>query len=992
MGYELTLHAACLSRQGSFGYKLSTSNSSTKNTVATGFHSKNMKNRKCRPLAVSIKRSLVSSAVLLSIALLTNPAAADSSTSVTSIHGGATWVKNADNDFNYNNSGTSAGRKALLYSTESYSSEDGFKLTFYYKTGSIDTTGSHRFSVGLLSDDTDLASYSGANPFGNDGSAYGVGVNITNNNGNRGMNFANGSVVVPLDESGTRVQFSTDALTKVTMEIGIGGFWSYRINDEYEASGVIADGIDLSKNYHIAVFGQDDNGVSKRITSIKLDKRYAAGERAKDIRGTWYSGIAAPLRHQLYELDFKTLDGFGASFTGGATASAFHKAPSKLLESFSEGEGEVPAWGDLSLDEPENDEFLAAILDVKNAGFKVKGYANSEGLVGSNQAYLEGFVQNFKDWCDTDPEAVAYINSQPFHTGIWNGSGYEDASDIYPNRKYMFCYAEFVLKDYSLRYGEYFSSWIFDDGGTMVQNGDNDATGVVEQQRIYQAYANAVHAGNPEIPIAFNNGRSTVNYPAYPFAQPTRFDDFTFGHAFGGNGDHASKTGTQFNSNYKNIARIAETNGYVHDGGAWTWDDKIVGNFHSKLPTSGWKYGIYQAWEQDDFNQWNLESMSNGGMMTWDGAYDRPETNIRSWALIQLKALDDFLYANGVSINGRVESVSISSEDLFVEFGTTQQFYAELTPSDADNQTVTWHTTDPDVFTVDSDGLVTAVGVGKANLKVRADNGRLSEVKTVRVYKPVDVTALSITSEDGFVMLGETQQFYADVTPSNADNPAVTWHTTDSDVFTIDDNGVLTPVGVGKANVKVRWAEDDSVQAIKTVRITAPVPVTALSVTSEDGFVMLGETQQFYADATPTNATNPAVTWHTTNPDVFTVDNNGVLTPVSVGKANVKARWAENDMVQAIKTVRITAPVPVTGLTVSSEDGTVLLGETQQFFANILPTNATNQSVTWHTTDRNVFTVDANGVLTPVGVGKANVKVRWAENSNMAATMTVRVR
>ncbi|MDC0435413.1 Ig-like domain-containing protein, partial [bacterium] len=292
----------------------------------------------------------------------------------------------------------------------------------------------------------------------------------------------------------------------------------------------------------------------------------------------------------------------------------------------------------------------------------------------------------------------------------------------------------------------------------------------------------------------------------------------------------------------------------------------------------------------------------------------------------------------------------------------------------------------------DSDGLVTAVGVGKANLKVRADNGRLNEVKTVRVYKPVDVTALSITSEDGFVMLGETQQFYADVTPSNADNPAVTWHTTDSDVFTIDDNGVLTPVGVGKANVKVRWAEDDSVQAIKTVRITAPVPVTALSVTSEDGFVMLGETQQFYADVTPSNATNPAVTWHTTNPDVFTVDDNGVLTPVSVGKANVKARWAENDLMQAIKTVRITAPVPVNGLTVSSEDGIVLLGETQQFFANILPTNATNQSVTWHTTDRNVFTVDANGVLTPVGVGKANVKVRWAEDSNMAATMTVRVR
>ena len=345
-----------------------------------------------------------------------------------------------------------------------------------------------------------------------------------------------------------------------------------------------------------------------------------------------------------------------------------------------------------------------------------------------------------------------------------------------------------------------------------------------------------------------------------------------------------------------------------------------------------------------------------------------------------------------MSVNGRLDSVSITSGDAFVELGSTQQFSAELSPSDATNQTVTWHTTNPDVFTVDENGVLTAVGVGKANVKVRADDGRLSDVQTVRVYAPVPATHLTITSEDGFVMLGETQQFGALVTPANATNQAVTWHTTNPDIFTIDANGVLTPVGVGKANVKVRWTENSNLQAVKTVRITAPVPVTALSVSSEDGSVMLGETQQFYANVTPSNATNSAVTWHTTNPAVFTVDANGVLTPVGPGKANIKVRWADNENMQAIKTVRITEPVPVAGLTVTSEDGIVYMGETQQFQANFTPANATNQAVTWHTTNPDVFTVDANGVLTPVGPGKANVKVRWAENENMQAIKTVRIR
>ncbi|MDB4311021.1 hypothetical protein N9965_01135, partial [bacterium] len=218
-----------------------------------------------------------------------------------------------------------------------------------------------------------------------------------------------------------------------------------------------------------------------------------------------------------------------------------------------------------------------------------------------------------------------------------------DASATYPNRKYMFCYAEYVLKDYALRYGDYFGSWVFDDGATMAQNGDSQTSGLIEEQRIYQAYANAVHAGNPDLPIAFNNGRSTVNYASFPYAHAVRFDDFTFGHAFGGNDDHASKTGTQFANNYKHIARMTATNGYVHDGGNWDWDDLIVGNFHSKLSTKSWKFGTIQAWEEADFFQWNLEALQAGGHITWNGSITRTDPTLQTWAHDLLTALDDHL-------------------------------------------------------------------------------------------------------------------------------------------------------------------------------------------------------------------------------------------------------------------------------------------------------------------------------------------------------------
>jgi hypothetical protein len=564
---------------------------------------------------------------------------------VVSIEGGATWASSSNRGFEYNNNGTTnAQNRALLYSTSAYQSEDGFKLTVEYTSESIDDITGHNFSFGLISNETDLSTYAGFNPFRANETVYSIGANLTTNEAAsaRGLNFTNSTERVTLDESGTRTQFVANETTKVTIEIGIGGYWSYRINDVYEESGVLLEGFDLTKNYHIAVYGQSDN--SKSIQSITLEKRYAAGERAKHLKGTWNSGILVDLLDDRIK-NLKTLDYLRVSFTNGAVLSAEHKVPHKLFDRLAGGDAVAPLWGDLNSDTPEIDKMLTDILKIKAAGFNVKAYTNSENFVGSNADYLQPFVDSWIAYCDTDPEVQDFINSKPYHTGVWNRTTqqYEDATATYPLRKYMFCYAEYFLKDYALRYGINISSWIFDDGGTMEQNGDNATSGLLEEQRIYQAYANAVHAGNPDMPIAFNNSRSTVNYNAFPFAHPVRFEDFTFGHAFGGNNDHASKTGSQFNNNYKHVTRMTETNGYVHSGGSWDWDDKIVGNFHSKLSTTAWKYGANQAWEQADFNQWNLEAMQAGGSMTWGGSYNRAVTTIYDWVYVLLEGMDNYL-------------------------------------------------------------------------------------------------------------------------------------------------------------------------------------------------------------------------------------------------------------------------------------------------------------------------------------------------------------
>ncbi|WP_162026986.1 LamG-like jellyroll fold domain-containing protein [Lentimonas sp. CC4] len=557
-----------------------------------------------------------------------------------------------DGDATFVPTGTSYTRRALLYSANTFQSDTGFKLTVRYTTGSVGNTAAHNLSFGLISGDTDLSTYGGFNPFRVDTSVYSIGANVTEDQdvASQGLNFTNGSTVTTLDQSGTRAQFQAGETCEVTIEIGKGGYWCYRINGEYEASGVLADGFDLTKEYHVVVYGQDDNGGGKAIESIQLESGYANGERAAHIKGTWSGGSTVVWQMA----DFKTHDTKQVTFNSGASESALHFAQSKILEIVDPSLTIVPTWGDLSQDEPENDIMLAKILEIREAGFYVKGYSNCKNLTGVNGETYEAAVAAWQSYCDTDPEIQAFIDSQPFHRGVWDSESQTyiadadgDGEDDYPERKYMFCYAEYVLKDYSLRYGSLIDEWIFDSADDMPANGDSDSSGIIEEQRIYQAFTNAIHAGNPEIPVAYNNGRSTVNYNSFPFAAAVQFEDFTFGHAYGGNNDHASEDTGTLGRNYNHVLRMMETDGYVHDGGAWTWDDLIVGNYHSKVATTKWEDGPTNAWEgkENVFLQWNLEALTAGGSMTWGGStyVSQGATQVRPWAYELLKLLDDHL-------------------------------------------------------------------------------------------------------------------------------------------------------------------------------------------------------------------------------------------------------------------------------------------------------------------------------------------------------------
>lgn len=82
--------------------------------------------------------------------------------------------------------------------------------------------------------------------------------------------------------------------------------------------------------------------------------------------------------------------------------------------------------------------------------------------------------------------------------------------------------------------------------------------------------------------------------------------------------------------------------------------------------------------------------------------------------------------------------------------------------------------------------------------------------------------------------------------------------------------------------------------------------------------------------------------------------------------------------------------IPVTGVSVSPTSATISVNGTQQLSATVSPSDATNKSVTWSSSNTSVATVSSSGLVTGVSAGNATITVK-TNNGNKTATSTITV-
>ena len=152
----------------------------------------------------------------------------------------------------------------------------------------------------------------------------------------------------------------------------------------------------------------------------------------------------------------------------------------------------------------------------------------------------------------------------------------------------------------------------------------------------------------------------------------------------------------------------------------------------------------------------------------------------------------------------------------------TAQLTAEVTPSYADNKRVTWQSSDEKVATVDENGKVTAVGNGTATITATSVSGSYTATVSVTVKIPVEIQKLTIEAEkETLTKIGESTELKVKIEPENADLQKLIWKSDNEKVATTDENGKVTAVGNGTAEITVT-TEDGKITA--SIMITVKVP------------------------------------------------------------------------------------------------------------------------------------------------------------------------
>lgn len=349
-----------------------------------------------------------------------------------------------------------------------------------------------------------------------------------------------------------------------------------------------------------------------------------------------------------------------------------------------------------------------------------------------------------------------------------------------------------------------------------------------------------------------------------------------------------------------------------------------------------------------------------------------------------------YVYGIEIEVTYSVEtvhptSVSLDKNTLSLEVSDTEQLTATVLPATSSDKSVTWSSNNTSVATVNSSGLVTAVGAGTATITVTTTDGNYTASCAVTVTTPTYIEyELATTLEAGKSYL-----------IANGNSGSVYLLSNES-----PGSGQLNGVSVTVSN--------NIISITSSVNAKCLFDCSLLDNSNQDSTILKNGSNYLYTDSSNRlriasyTSSMDGKHWHYKADSKNLLwffkdgtDNDGYTDTSSTYKyyltvsngiyadAYVSTTSLSNTTTPAIYlyTERSATPVNVTGVDVSPSTSSIEINGTVQLTATVSPSNATNKSVTWSSNNTSIATVSNSGLVTGISAGTTRITATTTDGS-----------
>lgn len=291
-----------------------------------------------------------------------------------------------------------------------------------------------------------------------------------------------------------------------------------------------------------------------------------------------------------------------------------------------------------------------------------------------------------------------------------------------------------------------------------------------------------------------------------------------------------------------------------------------------------------------------------------------------------------------------------------------------------------WESSDESVVNVEN-GKLKAISEGDVNVTVTA-NEIGSKVVRVTVVKKPGITSHAEKSYDTrHIYRGENEELSSIL--DQIIDPLLSvnkfWYSSDPKVAIVSDDGQVTAVSKGSANITCRLPDGSE----NCFFVTVTEKPLSFSIVQPKDEILVGESVRIQKYILPSKSEDD-ITWKSENEGVATVDSNGIVTALSQGSCDITATTASG--IKSIITV--SCVIPAEDISLDLEKRSVYQGKEFNLTASRFPEES-KQKILWSSSDPSVASVNSKGKVTGKSFGTATVYAKTASGAETSCIVNV---